>query len=153
MMMMIVFVFLPIAMLRSAHRDAMERATDAGHGAECAGRRGLRELDELVDLEAVGIDQSHLARGAQTDGQGVARDRVAAADGVRLVVPGARNRLERNGSQPATGCVVRSKATTSSLRGEVPNPSVPARLMFKLCQLAAPRVPRSTSRSLVMSSV
>src|SRR5215469_548820 len=79
--------------------NPVDRAADAGHRAECAGRRGTCDTDELPYFEAFGIYQRHVAGGTETDRQRSVYDDLASAHSVWLVVAGARQRLQQDRSQ------------------------------------------------------
>src|SRR2546425_9567006 len=141
-----VIVCVPVAVtvVPRPYGDAMDRAADAAHGAECARRRGSVILTKLLisRLSASTNATWPAARRLTGSVSPTIASPPPMASGWLLPVPG--NGCSGIVRSLVTGWVVRSMATTSSLRGEVPNPSVPSRVMLRLCQLAAPRVPRST---------
>src|SRR5215469_11259642 len=99
--------------------SAVDRATDAGHRAECAGRRWTCDPDEPRYFEVVGLYQRYLARCPQATGSvpSTIKSPPPIASGWLLPVPlSGWNRIVPS---LVTGCVVRSLATTSSLRGDV----------------------------------
>ena len=128
MIIVAVIVVVPVAVtvVPRPYGDAMDRAADAGHGAECARRRGLSDFDKAVDFKAVRINQCHLARGAQADRKRVADDRLAAAHSVRLVVTGARQWLQWDRPQLGNrlGCQVDGHHFIAERRGAEPERAV-----------------------------
>src|SRR5467141_1913573 len=82
-------LFVSLVVQDATHSNAVDRAPDASHRAECAGRRGSSDPDERFYFEVVSIYQRHLARGTQADRQRAIHDNLATAHSIWLVVTGA----------------------------------------------------------------